>query len=428
MRRPPGDRLQPRAEARTVNSSILLNPVLLYSIVWLGAVLLCWAGFASFMGPVSPRFLTFVVGDIVASAIAYVTVIALTSDSRAAKLAPESRRMRAIPLTVQSALERYSNILFALWAVGSVINAFASNGLPIIWRLQGSERSYADYGIPTFSGLIAACGLFASMGFFLLQRVRGNKRRWWAIALVLVYQVAIFNRGGAVWLVLELAGIYLQIGRFGLGRMVRGAALLLVLIIFFGQMGNARTGRDTETMLRSMATDRGAAVFEHLPSGFWWTYLYASVGSVNLNAAMDHVVPLGHPYWSVTGLFPTVVRSLIYTETTYEARYPLEMVNGVFNVFTFYGGYIADFGLAGCYGITFVLQLLASYYFLKAKRGDVPSIIAYSVCFQIIVISLFTDSLTSWVALFQFVLAFAFRFFVRRGVPIPRLPEAMVSS
>lgn len=419
-------RMNRQAEARQLHPAILLNPVVLYSAVWIAAVILCWTRWASFMGPISPRFLLLVGGDIAVSAVAYTLVAFFLRQSPGSKRGrPAADRFGAIASpTVQAALNRYANLLFTLWGVGCVVNTYASGGLPIVWRLQGIARTYADYGIPTFSGLVAACGLFASMGFFLLQKITGNKRRWWAIVMVLGFQVATLNRGGAVWIILELTGIFLQFGRFRPGRILRGVALALLLIILFGVMGNSRTGGDTNTVLRSLANDRGTAIFQHLPSGFWWTYLYASVGSANLNEAIDHIKPLGRPYWSVTYLFPSVIRIILYPETVYEARYPLAMANTIFNVFSMYGGYIADFGMAGCYAVTLLLQLLASLYFIRARRGDASSILAYAVCFQIIITSLFSDSLTSWVAIFQFVLAFGFRLFMRASVPISRTHES----
>jgi oligosaccharide repeat unit polymerase len=400
-----------------INSGILIHPVVLYSAVWLGGLLLVWTGWAYFMTPVSRKFAALVTANIGVSILAYflarsVTIRRAPSGSRKPEGAPRSTNLSP---AVLSALRRYSDVLFAVWAVGSVINVCASGGLPIVWIMRGNyDRSYADFGLPTFSGLIGACGLFASLGYFLLQRLGHTRKRWWAIALVFVYQIATLNRGAVIWMIVELIAVYLQIDRFGFRRMLGALTIILVVIVLFGHMGDIRSRRHG-TLLESMGTGQAVTVFRKLPSGFWWTYLYASVGVVNLNAAVDspNLVPLGHFHWSVAGLFPTVVRKLIYTETAYELRYPLEMVISAFNVFTIYGGYLADFGMIGCVVITFVLQLVAGHYFVKARDGDVASILAYAICVQIIVVSLFTDSLTSWVALFQFILAFFFRYFAK---------------
>jgi oligosaccharide repeat unit polymerase len=400
-----------------INSSVFVNPVVLYSLIWLAALALLSTRWATFMTGVSRGFLILVLGNIAISIVVY---FAATWLKRA--LAPVHRPggvrsthgADSASLAALLALRRYSDLLFAIWVAGSLINVWFSGGLPIVWNLRGDDRTYADYGLPTFSGLIAACGLFASLGFFLLSLLGKRKSRWWAVALVFVYQFAILNRGGTVWMALEMLGVYLLVGRSGIRRTIVGALLVLLLITLFGVMGSIRVGKNY-SHLSALATPEGEAVFEHLPSGFWWTYLYAAVGPVNLNAVIDGYVPLGRPYWSVVNLFPTVVRNLVYTETVYEARYPLKMVVGLFNVFTLYGGYLADFGLVGCFAITLVLQLLAVHHYLRASSGDLASIIAYAVCFQVIVVSLFTDSLTSWPALFQLFLAFAFRYFARES-------------
>lgn len=397
-----------RVAHRRVRSSILITPVILYALVWMTALLLVSSGWLVFMTEVKPEFKLLVAGNLAAAVVAYFFARALTSR-------PSGGKTGTIrPLSLVS-LRRFCDVLFGVWVAGSIINVIASGGLPIIWALRGEiHRSYVDFGIPTFTGLISACGLFATLGFFLLNVQGWNKRRRLAIVLVFLYQVAILSRGGAVWMLLQVIGVYLQVGRVGLRRIIGAVALIAALIGFFGLMGDVRARGRGDQLLEALTTPRGEALFSQLPSGVWWAYLYASVGPVNLNAGIDRNEPLGYPRWSVASLFPTVIRSRIYTEQVYEARYPLEMVNPAFNVFTLYGGYFADFGLAGCFAITVILHLFAGHYYVKARTGDVASIIAYAVCFQVIVLSLFTDSLTSWVTLFQFVLAFGLRLYERQ--------------
>jgi len=164
-------------------------------------------------------------------------------------------------------------------------------------------------------------------------------------------------------------------------------------------------------------SDRGREFFSLLPSGFYWVYLYACAGMTNVNAALPGLEPTGVPYWSTVGLAPTVVRDVIYDFATldYASRYPLEMVAPMLNVFTLYGGILADFGTVACVVLTGVMTLVAAYFYQNALRGRLWAVLASAVMFQVIVLSIYWDNLTSWVVLFQLVLAMGLRRRIRRS-------------
>lgn len=398
-----------KSVARRRDFSFLLNPAVVYSGTWTAAVLCLYAGWANTMTPPTRAFLVLVAGNIALSFAAYQIARMFK------RLAVPIRRVdgpKPDRLVDSTVLLRYADLAFAVWALGSAVNIYASRGLPILWLLSGDSRTYSDFGVPTLSGIAAASGLFATLCYFLIQLTSRTGKRWWAILSIFLYTVGVINRGLIVWMFVEMLAVYLQIGRLTGRRVIRGAAVLVVLVLLFGQLGEMRMNMGPQYMLKATSTEEGYSLFRHLPTGAWWTYSYATVGAVNVNAALGNVTPLGYPYWSVLTLFPTVVRQVIYTHTTYEARYPLAMVNAMGNVFTMYGGYIADFGIPGCFVITFVFQLLAAHYFIAARNGDPLAIVAYSVMFQVIVVSLFTDSFLGWLTLFQLLLAHAFRYYL----------------
>lgn len=330
---------------------------------------------------------------------------------------PPVQRDQKVEIAEMVNLRSFVRTLIVIWLLGGVVNVLYSGGLPLIWLVQGDEaRTYADYGLPTVSGFLNAIGHFAANAILIDFLLTGNRKRLWLIPVVVIYQIVTVNRGGMVSVVMELLGVYLMVGKVNFSLFFKAGCALLGTLLLFGWVGDARIGERGRDALVGMMSDDGRLVFESLPSAAWWGYLYASVGTVNLNAAVDHQQPLGYPYWSILGIFPTVIRGMIYDFSVYELKYPLEMVNPVFNVFTLYSGYLADFGIVGCYAITGVLVGMASWFYRQSRNGCPWAVLAYAVFFQVIILSVFWDNFLGWVSLFQVFLALMYRERIRSVV------------
>ena len=65
---------------------------------------------------------------------------------------------------------------FFIWISVSVVEVLFSGGIPILWLINGSEKTYFDFGLPTIHGL--ANGLVSALSlisFFIYMNGGGKK-------------------------------------------------------------------------------------------------------------------------------------------------------------------------------------------------------------------------------------------------------------
>lgn len=403
----------PQNEYR-IRGSTLAKPVLLYAVVWIGVLLLFSLGLSRFMSEPNGELIILVSSNVLVSTLVFWGFMRWRRRSSAADL----KVAGVVPRGDIEVMRHFTDLLTRIWLIGSSIVVLFSGGLPLLWLISGDEsRGYQDFGIATVSGLIAACGMFSAIAVFLDYLLTGSRRRLWVIVAVLLFQVVTINRGGLIWITVEMLAVYLLTRNITVGRAARVAAVIMVMIVLFGVIGDMRVGEDGGMTVTATMSDRGREFFSFLPSGFYWIYLYACAGMTNVNAALPGLEPTGSPYWSTVGLLPTVVRGMIYDFGTldYASRYPLDMVTPMFNVFTLYGGILADFGMATCVLWTALIALVAAYFYRYAQQGQLWAVLASAVMFQVIMLSIYWDNFTSWVVLFQLVLAFVMRGRIRRS-------------
>ena len=92
------------------------------------------------------------------------------------------------------ALEKALRLGFRIWAAASVVEIIVSGGLPIIWLLQGSSKTYLDFGIPMIHGFLNSLLLAIALCRVALFLKSGQKRHLLIPAFVLIWSMLSVTR------------------------------------------------------------------------------------------------------------------------------------------------------------------------------------------------------------------------------------------
>lgn len=306
---------------------------------------------------------------------------------------PSKKLMRTQPLDY-SVITRS---LKKIWIFGVLITVVLQGGFPMLWAFIGDPRGYADFGIPTLNGgLVALYIVLTLLTFSGFINSRG-KNPAVKTGFLFLYCIAIMNRGLMVYLVLNLLGLYLLYKSVTIKRVAPIAIVFLTMLYLFNFVAENRN-LESKKGIRDFLETTSANQFENsllgdLDRGWTWLSVYSTAPLVNLNHNIDKMDPTYMPDYVLRGLFPSIVRDLIYktSEQEYELRYSLEMANKAFNTFTFYANYLRDFGFYGCFAILAIINYAANRIYPLALNGGMGFKVAYCGIFAAIVLTPFTD-------------------------------------
>lgn len=375
----------------------LANPAVIYAGVWLTILWLFRLQLTAILQPLNRSTVVLVLSS-VAISIALGAVVALLLP----RPQPYTIARQALELAQLYEWRRWA---LTIWLIVSVFEIAVARGLPIVWLLLGDRsHDYRDFGIPSIHGLVTALYLFSVAATAVEIFLHGRRRRWRLLLSLLVWPVLQVNRGALIWSICQIAGVYLICRRVRLGTVAGLGAAALAAILIFGAIGDARAGEAREG-LRALAGDEGGVLVDRVPSGFLWVYLYTTTPLNNIVRAIDDFEPGGTLYFSVAGLFPTVIRQVIFADP--DKKYPLGLVNQAFNTSTWFVSFLADFGMNGALAMTGLLQLIAALFYRSARAWRPWAVVGYSACFQAIALSVFADTFTSLVSVAQLLLAIA---------------------
>jgi len=105
--------------------------------------------------------------------------------------------------------------IFIFWLIIEFIETVWSGGLPILWKIIGSSKTYMNYGIPTLHGLMNSIGLVIIMLSFYLYMYKKQKdnvkdRRLLVILLVVsLFSLCLITRQVIITAIIEMMVIYL---------------------------------------------------------------------------------------------------------------------------------------------------------------------------------------------------------------------------
>ena len=369
------------------------NPCSIFLIVWSITLFLMLLRLTDNIVPLNTEILSLIGINMGTSIIIYVSFYLIFLSFK--QYSQEEKR-RNLESSLPAAFLQKT---MGLWIIGSVVDIVYSNGVPILWALMGSDKNYTHFGIPSFHGIVNALYLFSITGIFIEYLVTKNKKKLVFVFLLACWPVVMLGRGILLTALIQMLGAYFILTNLNMKRISILILFALISIVLFGIIGDIR---DIPNQFQHLLSGENISLFEKLPSGFLWAYIYVTTGINNVAANIQTIQPLYEIHYSIINLLPSIVRTQIEGYMLNASL--LDLVDPALNTSSFYSGYISDFGFWGGVVGCALLQLCATFFFFKAKAGIVPAIMAYAIFFQCLIFSIFYDLFLLLPYLFQLFL------------------------
>lgn len=378
-----------------------VNPFFIFSFIWLLVLALVSLQATKNLLPLNVKTLVLIFSSIFTFAIIFYVLEAKFPGRQSIK--------QTISPALMQGLGRFVRVLLCVWLVGTIFEIIVAKGIPLFWIFYKSKMYYTHFGIHTFHGLMNALYLFSITGLFLEYLVFKKAKLLLCIGMLLLWPVMMIERGILLGAIVQMTAIYFLYQDLNAKRVISLFLISLAVIIAFGFIGDLRFLGDYKAVVNPYAsyiTNDYKAIYNHVPSGFTWFYMYMTSPVNNIIANINDLHPSFVPYYSIFYTVPTALRGLIFSQADI---IPIKLVDGNLNVSTFYVGFLADFGIKGTIIVVAFLQLFFTWIYLVAKQKQVWAMLAYAVVFECIVFSVFFNLLFLSVYLLQIFFAIGFK-------------------
>lgn len=373
---------------------LLVNPSATFIIIWVTLVSFFSLGVLNINVPFSWEAIF-----VVAANIFLAVCLLVVSMSQPLRFNVEALKQEL--MSKEKYIKRYVRCLFFVYVFISLLDVIYSGGVPLVWKLSGDDRMYVDFGIPTLHG-IANCIVFFLASLCMLLGHLGVARSRLILLFIFAWQLIIFSRGVIMVMLVQMLCVYLFLFKPALKQYLILFLLGACVVVFFGMLGDLRQG---ENPYYGMLAPEWKGFFEYVPSGVLWIYVYLVSGFNNLLFNVPLIEPSYLPMYTFAKLVPSVVYNLLGVEKAIDS---FVFVQASLNVSTIYSGFYSDFGLFAFLPVFFI-QLIAALSFMKAKAGSIYALLAFSVCYQAIVLSPFIDTFFYLPFIAQFLIVWHFK-------------------
>jgi hypothetical protein len=358
-------------------------------------------------------------------------------------------------------LTKANHYLLTVWVFMFLINIYFSDGLPLIWRLMGLNRSYVEFGLPTLTGFTNLLRCFIlSLSIWLFVKYR-HKKNALIVVLMIISSIFELSRGNTIYLLLFGIAVILLLKKINLSLIGILLASSICFICLFGLVEHYRYpassrpiplesivdkvnlleeenatrsnsipqrefNKSPEMLLREkirrteelrilsrkeeIRSNWNSSFLRKLPMGFTSVYIYISTPLNNLYfAKVKGIIPLGYPYYTLQLLVPSIIRIKYFRD---EPKYPIVLRSNAYNATTFYSPLIADFGVPLAALLVVVIQIIVCFVHLKAKQGDFYSQLSYTPLFMSICLSFFFNYFFSLGVLLFPVLVYGLKYYI----------------
>jgi oligosaccharide repeat unit polymerase len=289
-----------------------------------------------------------------------------------------------VPSRTQLAvIEKRLRLLFRFWIGAAIFETIASGGVPIVWLFTNPQKTYVDYGVPSLHGFVNSLLLALALSRVSLYLLSGERRHLRVPLLSIFWWIALVTRGTIFYSLAESTILWFCIRPVNFKTIAKIAAYGVIVVLFFGWVGDLRTGAEN---FRALA--RPSANYPlWLPSGVLWVYIYATTPINNLEYTRSSREPENNlllPH-TLSLLLPTVVRNIVYEPGELSGALVDPVAS---NVSTAYLGPLQDFGLTAVFLFSMVTALLCQWFWYKS---DPRSLLTFAVLAQCLVFSIFFD-------------------------------------
>lgn len=295
--------------------------------------------------------------------------------------------------------------IFIIWLIVELVEIVYSGGIPIIWLLKGSSKTYMEFGITTVHGLMNSLGLILILLCWYLilfgkDTTKIYKKNLIKIILfILLFYFCIITRQVIISAVIEMFSLYLFYKKnFPWKKFI---LLIIIGVISFGIIGNMRTGYDGFLNVSGFHNNNINKLF----IGIYWVYMYLTMTVANINNAVAFNVVGYGAYPIVKNFLPTIFSDFLFSNSTIVV--PSIYVTPAFNVSGYFKEFFIGYGTFGVIVISAIYGLLGSIIYKKfLKNKTEKNMLYYSIYLQIILLSFFANHLLYLPSGFQLVIVY----------------------
>jgi oligosaccharide repeat unit polymerase len=386
-----------------VNTTLLLNPVVIASLVWVSVVGL----YALHLS----KILVYATDDVVVISLWIWLPVAIV-----ATLFWALRRMTLSSSCGSSGkwhpnlnlLEKRLKLWSRVWLVAAVFETIVSGGVPLLWLFQNTAKNYDSYGVTSVHGIVKSLFIALALCRFSLWVVTGARRHLKLPIFALVWALILVDRSMFLVCVIEYVVVYLRFRNVRVATLVKIAMGGMLFIFGFGVIGDLRLQGSSDVFRALAQPTENYPTW--LPSGVLWAYIYTTTPINNLVHTVHVTTPL-HSFLFPNTLalfFPTVIRNLLYGVQVGDVLSG-QLVNNAFNASTAYVGPYQDYGYLGVVLFSCIIAFVCQkYWFSKSLQG----VLKFAVVTQCLILTLFYNHLFALPIIFQ--VAWFEVFFIRR--------------
>lgn len=374
---------------------MLLNPAFMYAAIWSFVLFLYALRLSLLLEPLRPATIVLVIG----TSVSFIFGWAIESLPSYGRLVFANFDMAVLGRKINSSsVEKRLRFIWILFFVGSTVEVAIFHGAPGLGLLGiGPAMSYMDYGIHGYHGLMNALYFAACAVQFARILLGSSTRSVVLIVATLAYPFLTMSREVFVSDLLQYLFIYFAVKRPSLKVFVRAGVFFVVTFLFFGYLGDLRSGRDAIIALGSPSFDYP----EWLPSAFIWFYIYLCTPLNNVNYNID-ITPNYFPIETAGTLIPSFARDSFLSSAGGQKQW--DLVSETFNVSSLLQSLLTDFGVAGSIAFTLLLGAV----FSRVLRRSVDSASAFFIVIILlhgIALSFFANLLFNLISVFEMFIA-----------------------
>lgn len=367
-----------------------MQPIILYSIVWMVVILLQSMRILDFYFEPNYYFILIQISIVLITAITHLV-------KHSTQNAPKMHLSNIYLLDWY--LSKLTNILFFMF----VLDMVYSGGVPLAWVLTGSDLKHVDFGIPTFHGAFHGLILFYSTCSYMLYLFHINaKKNIFRIIIFMLYCVVAFNRGLFVIFIIQTVFVCAAFSNYNILKIKNILVAFFSIVGFaylFGLLGDIRQG---ENPFLNSVRPEWEETFVYVPKQFLWFYAYATGGLNTLYYNLEQLSPNWLPIYTLSKLVPTLIHNITGLQKEVDS---FSLADNRITIATAFQGPVSDFGLLGVYLIVPIVLLTVRFYY-KSRNRDPFSIFMYGVLMQSLVMTPYVDTVLYLPFLLQIMLGY----------------------
>jgi oligosaccharide repeat unit polymerase len=274
--------------------------------------------------------------------------------------------------------------LLCLWILLSLCDCYVSGGLPLLWVLQGTGKTYEDFGIHSLHGFANALWLYLTFSTFVILYEKRSAREGLLLIVLIAWTVVTLSR--ASFSVIIFQALFYYVLRTRQNKVALGCKLLLAALVFsiaFGYAGNSRVPEFS--IASTVGRERGSLLSD---SGLWiYTYLISPSANLAFNIATqvpDYSFP---PRRFLSPVLPSVLRRALGMDIGFNGHAGV-LAHEAFNVGTGFWEIYLDLGVAGIAIYSFLIGACGHVLWRSGTRSNkLPVITYFGVCAALSVFS-----------------------------------------